>query len=58
MEIVNEEEIHEARIRVKINRESLALALGFGNAKVTTIMGGTDETHLLVDITQQLRKDK
>ena len=57
MDIMDEEEVHEKRIRVKVNRETLALALGFGNATVKAVMGGTDETHLFVDITQQLRKD-
>lgn len=52
-----EEEIHEKRVRVKVNRQTLALALGFDNATVTAVMGGGDETHIFVDITQQLRKD-
>jgi hypothetical protein len=57
MEIMVEEEIHEKRVRVKVNRQTLALALGFGNATVTAVMGGGDETYIFVDITQQLRKD-
>ena len=57
MEIMDEKEIHEKRVRVKINRETLALAIGFAHATVTAVMGGGDESHIFVDITQQLRKD-
>ena len=57
MEIIDEQEIHETRLRVKVTRQALALAIGFANATVTAVMGGTDETHIFIDITQQLRKD-